>query len=129
MKIFKIDLVFENCEVISIDVYEHETSFNASNIVENIHCHGQDEYRMKVADMVQVCVGYSSLSLKSQIGTTLQEKLSHNDITSIVLIYEDKSEEQIYVPWDEDQQNSDFENSYQYNEFLDDLVVININKK
>ena len=131
MKIKQLELVFENCETIKLDFIPYKNWFTATDIYENIHAvNGNEISRIKVAKSIQIIILNEQLLNKCSWNTTaLINKLEHRDITSIVLIYEDNSEEQIYVLWDEDQQNSDEINEYQHNEYHKSITVININDK
>lgn len=129
-QIKQIELVFENCEVIKLDFLPNKNWFAASDISEYIWTvNGGCIHKQKNANMVQIIIPNEQYLIKSQIGTTLVDKLEQRDITSVVLILDSDNEEEIHVIWDVDQQNPDCTNDYQHNEYMDDFVVININDK
>ena len=116
MNIKRIDLVFENCEVASLNA-DMFKNLIFDDIVEEkiVNCYqfenGENEVRK--------CCKYMSIHINKKIyeqktdwqDITLEERLKNgNDITYIDLIYEDNSEERIFVPWNEEDA---FYNKYQ----------------
>ena len=126
MNLKTIEIVFENCEVVKIDVEKYFVAFFLSDISENINYYGKDVSKMKFAKKVQLIFGNKCMELKDDlIGDTLLENLNRRDITSIFLVYDDKTKDHIYVPWDNSQDNV---NLFQHNKFLKTSVVIDISK-
>lgn len=116
MNIKRVDLVFENCEVISLsnDMFK---ALILDDIVEQkiVNCYQYENGE----NQLNKCCKYMSIDINKKgyeqkmewEGITLEERLKRgNDITYIDLIYEDNSEERIYVIWNEE---NDFNNKYQ----------------
>lgn len=116
MNIKRVDLVFENCEVISLsnDMFK---ALIFDDIVEQkiVNCYQYENGE----NQLNKCCKYMSIDINKKgyeqkmewEGITLEERLKRgNDITYIDLIYEDNSEERIYVIWNEE---NDFNNKYQ----------------
>lgn len=116
MNIKRVDLVFENCEVISLsnDMFK---ALIFDDIVEQkiVNCYQYENGE----NQLNKCCKYMSIDINKKgyeqkmewEGITLEERLKRgNDITYIDLIYEDNSEERIDVIWNEE---NDFNNKYQ----------------
>lgn len=133
MNIKRIDLVFENCEVVSLnnDMYKN---LILDDITEQriVNCYqyknGENETK-KCSKYMSIDInkkGYEQKTNWQKI--TLKERLEKwNDITYINLIYEDNSEESIFVLWDEE---DEYNNDYQKVIRLDkEMIRVTIEKK
>lgn len=116
MKIKRIDLVFENCEVASLNkdmfkylIFEEITEQRIVNCYQ--YENGENEIR-KCCKYMSVDINKKGYEQKMDWqDITLQRRLEiGNDITYIDLIYEDNSEERIFVLWNEE---DDYNNKYQ----------------
>lgn len=116
MKIKRIDIVFENCEVVSLnnDMFKY---LIIKGITEEriINCYQYENGETQI----NKCCEYMSIDINKKgyeqriiwQDMTLKERLQiGNDITSICLIYEDDTEEQILVPWNDE---NEYSNKYQ----------------
>lgn len=116
MNVKRVDLVFENCEVISLsnDMFK---ALIFDDIVEQktVNCYqyenGENQSN-KCCKYMTIDINQKGYEQKMEWeGITLEERLKRgNDITYINLIYKDNSEERIYVIWNEE---NDFNNKYQ----------------
>lgn len=116
MNIKRVDLVFENCEVVTL-MPNMFKSLIITGITEQktINCYQYEDGE----NQVNQCCEYMSIDINKkgceqetnwQDTTLITRLMQCNDITSIYLIYEDDTEEQILVPWDED---NEYINKYQ----------------
>ena len=100
-----IDIIFENCEYININSKDI-IWLNFKNIEQEIHrvaCNSIS--KITFANQIEIV-------LKKNIKTTdyifsegydgVQRLFMCNDITSFTIIYEDNTEETIYVDWEDD---------------------------
>ena len=121
-KIKQLDIVFENCEVFSITP-DMIIMCDFGNIYENIGINNfqyedGEIYRDKCCKSFALAINQKGMSqtggfeLGSQ--TTLEDRLSYNDITHIDIIYKDGSNDYISVPW-LDKDGSEFTNALQHN--------------
>lgn len=116
MNIKRVDLVFENCEVVTL-MPNMFKSLIITGITEQktINCYQYEDGE----NQVNQCCEYMSIDINKkgyeqetnwQDTMLITRLMQCNDITSIYLIYEDDTEEQILVPWDED---NEYINKYQ----------------
>ena len=133
MNIKRIDLVFENCEVVSLnnDMFK-DLIFD--DIVEQkiVNCYQFENGE----NQTQKCCKYMAIDINKKDyeqkmnwqDITLEERLKNgNDITYIDLIYEDNSEERIFVLWNEE---DDFYNKYQKIYKVDeDTIMVEIKNR
>lgn len=131
-----IELILENCEVIRIDG-KYIGDFDIDNIKESI-CRQGCNYikRMKKCECFYISV-YRDANIEKTVEFTmgtLSEKAKpfkrlteYDDITQIIIYFNDGKEEIIYVPWDEE---SEYRNVYQKTCVSDkgDLYIL-INKE
>jgi hypothetical protein len=122
--LIKIDIVFENCDSISLhrDVI---SSFVSNDIIE-------ESYLVSNSFLVRKRIGRSCLSLKKSLvkfsttnfGSNLLERLEkYKDITSYHVHLSDGSVIEYLLPWGED----DYHNDLEYHK--DDIDNININHR
>jgi hypothetical protein len=127
LKIKQIELVFENCEALKLDFIPYKNSFLAKDIFEELFSmNGGEVDRAKIAKIMQIVIPNEQLLNITQFDTLLLDKLDQRDITSVWLIYDDGTEEEICTLWNE---YSEYTNYYQKNEFNDENVVINIQRR
>ena len=126
MNVKRIEIEFENCEVISLN----------TNMFKNLIF--DEIYEQKIVNCYQYkngensvtkCCKYMSVEINKKgyeqrmewQDITLKERLRiSNDIVSIILIYEDESEEEIYMAWNED---DEYENKYQNVIEIDENII------
>lgn len=133
MNVKQIDIVFENCEVISLnnDMFKYLILRNISE-QRLVNCYqyenGENEIN-KCCEYMSIDINRKGYEQKtSWENMTLEERLKiASDITCIYLIYEDNSEERIFVPWNEE---NDYNNKYQRVYRIDeDTIEIVIEKR
>lgn len=131
-----IELILENCEVIRIDG-RYIGDFAINDIKESI-CRQGCNYigRIKKCECFYMSI-YREENIEKEIEFTmgaLNEKAKpfkrlseYNDITQIIICFNDGKEVGVYVPWDEE---SEYRNSYQKTCMSDkgDLYIL-INKE
>lgn len=116
MKIKKVDLVFENCEAVTL-MPNMFKSLIITGITEQktINCYQYENGE----NQVNKCCEYMSIDINKkgykqkmdwQDMKLITRLMLYNDITSLCLIYEDDTEEQILVPWNEE---NEYSNKYQ----------------
>ena len=136
MKIRKIDLVFENCEVASLntDMFKH-LIFEDITEQKIINCYQYENGENEV----HKCCKYMSVDINKKgyeqkmnwQDITLEKRLEiGNDITYIDLIYEDNSEERIFVLWnEEDVCDNEYQKVLRIDEETIRVVIEKENKK
>ena len=127
-----IDLVFENCE--SIRLYPDMFKYLVINDIaknKKINCfqyeNGEcwDNSSCSYFAITILPEGYNKKM--DWVNQLLKERLkNNNDVTSICLTYNNGKEEDIYVPWNE---NNDYINEYQKTQFESDSINIEIKKE
>lgn len=116
MNIKRVDLVFENCEVVSLnnDMFKY-LIIRGITEQKTINCYQYEDGE----NQVNKCCEYMSIDINKkgykqkmnwQDITLITRLMLCNDITSICLIYEDDTEEEILVSWNKDNECS---NKYQ----------------
>ena len=131
-KVLKIQLVFENLEVIELysDMFKC-LSIYGLKINKNINCY---QYRAGETQDMKVCE-YFHIQINEkgmrQLGymekdKPLKDRVRDCDITCITLIDENYNEENIYVPWNEE---DEFTNKYQKNAYNEDNIKITIEER
>ena len=131
-KIKRIKLCFENCEVITLtpDMFKHLIIKGIGNNV-TINCF---QYENGEIDEYYSC-GYLSITinekgLKQQLSwekEELNERIKRCNIVSVIIEYQNQKENEIYVPWNDD---NDFINYYQnYEEDIEGVKVTIEEKK
>lgn len=127
-----VDLVFENCESIRLypDMFK---DLVIENIAKNkkINCfqykNGEcwDNSSCSYFAITILPEGYNQKM--DWVNQLLKERLkNNNDIACICLTYNNGKEEDIYVPWNE---NNDYINEYQKTQFESDSINIEIKKE
>ena len=113
--VHSIDIVFENCERITLDA--GDIGFIAIGAVKpfikRVGCNSILEMNIveEVAfELFSSCISrlYNPFGLSNQYKIIRERLLEHNDITQLVIHYEDNSSAEFYVNW-----NGDMENNYQ----------------
>ena len=130
MKVKKIVLCFENCEVCELipSMFKYLIIKGIKRDID-INCYQYENGEMhKVKTCEYFSIIINELGLNTILGwdkDTLRKRLNGNDITSIELVYSNNKKEEIYVPWCE---CDDFTNIYQRNEKAENEVKITIEK-
>lgn len=120
-KIKRLDIVFENCEVYSLEPTMIELCI-IDNVTKNIgiNCfqYTQGEvYDSLMCEELMLAINKQGLNAKSNFDmeeTPLKERLRWCDITHIDIIYNDETNDYITVPWKDDGDN-EFKNCLQHN--------------
>ena len=131
MKVKKIILCFENCEICELtsNMFKYLMIQGIQTDID-INCYQYENgemHKMKTCKYFGITI--NELGLNTILGwnkDTLRKRLNFNDITSIELVYSNNKKEKIYVPWCE---YDDFTNKYQKNiETEDNGIEIRIEK-
>lgn len=128
MKIKSIHICFENCELVELlpsmfkNLIIEEITRNKT-----INCY---QYEDGEAQDMTICrlftIELNEKGLDKQCwNTKLRDRLKGNDIVGIDLNYENGTKEEIYVPWNEE---NEFINKYQKNHFEENNATIIIEK-
>lgn len=110
-KIESIEITFENCEYVDIPIsYVNHYVFNQINT--SVYGSGADPFVMKKAKLVEIVFDrsivdhvYDYTEVLFEPEKTIIDRLKYNDITSFRIHYDDFSYEDIYVEWDESEEN------------------------
>lgn len=130
MNVKQIDIVFENCEVISLNngMFKYLMLRNISE-QRLVNCYqyenGENEIN-KCCEYMSIDINRKGYKQKmSWENMTLEERLKiASDITCIYLIYEDNSEERIFVLWnEEDDYNNKYQRVYRIDEDTIEIVI------
>jgi hypothetical protein len=117
-EIICIDIVLENCEIITVKV-EDLNYFQMPNITRSI---GKPNYHKTISNTLRAEGLFLAISLDANYHdsfkctwhngkvTPFDRLLEHKDIVSVDIIYADGTNEYIYAPWGGD---SDYVNEYQ----------------
>jgi hypothetical protein len=103
MKITKLQFVLENCEVITVYLNNcyHHISFGRCYI--SYDAQHQDFFVHESTNYAKLVFDFNEfkpvITNDGSSDKTALERLNYCDVTSIVFIFEDGSEKQIYVPW------------------------------
>jgi hypothetical protein len=103
MKLSKLEFVLENCEVITIDLSDCYHHISLGQCHKSYDAQHQDFFEHESTDYAKLI--FDSDNFKPVItndgssGKTALERLHYCDVTSIVFIFDDNSEKQIYIPW------------------------------
>lgn len=124
-----IDLVFENCEKCTLlpDMFKNLV---INGIKENtsINCFQYENGEIskdKSCEYFSITVNEKGLSLITWNGTLRERLMNYKDIVSVIIHYENRTEE-IYVPWhDEDE----YSNRYQKAEKTEEGIKIDIERE
>ena len=128
-KVEEIDIVFENCEVVTLTIDRIEC-LAIERISKEYIING---YQYKAGEMEKrICCGELYLRINQKgleqkvewEDKELKERLKFRDITMIELHYDTQEREEIYVPW-EDEGNFGT-NKYQNNEMNNEGMEITI---
>lgn len=123
-KLERLELIFENCDVYTLtpDMIEKLSIRGISNGID-VNCY---QYTNGETQETQICSGLALLINKKGMKSSdsyynsvfreekrqsLEERVFGNDITSIELHFTNGEKRQIYIPWNDD--NNEFTNSYQ----------------
>lgn len=135
LKEFKeIEIVFENCEVITIkreDIY----SYSFSEVSKEYTYFGDIEESLRTAKKVALTLNpsadkdYTPFGLDDvDISTNVFERImQYRDIVSIDLIYSEDKEKRFFVPWD---YSNEDDNKWQKAEYVtNDRLLITIEER
>lgn len=142
-KIKQLDIVFENCEVFtltpdmidlcSIDGIKNNIGINCfqyenGEVYDSVSC---EELILIINEKGAQQTG--SFDFPTSPSAILKDRLQYNDITHIDVIYEDKSNMYIMVPW-KDKKDNEYYNVLQHNIFTTDykdadVIAIIIDKE
>lgn len=112
MKVKEIELCFENLEICKLkpSMFKY-LIIQGIKIKRTINCYQYENGEMqsiKTCEYLHIEINKKGLKQKCWL-QTLEERLKGNDIASIILYYDDNTEEEIYVIWGKD----DYINEYQ----------------
>ncbi len=108
----EIKLCFENLEtcILEVNMFKYLTISDIS-VRKNINC-----YQYENGEIIEnyVCnyfyIEINKKGLKQKCWQkTLEEKLKENNIASIILYYDDNTEEEIYVKWGKDEYTNEYQ--------------------
>ena len=133
-KISKVILYFENCEACELtpNMFKYLQLEGIKTDID-VNCYqfeNGEMHRDKSCEKFEICINELGLKLMMNLSEiTLEERLKRtNDITSVILVYEDGKEEDIYVPWTDDQYSN--ENDYQsVYDIQDGMIELKIEEK
>lgn len=119
MQVKKIKLCFENLEtcILEVNMFKYLTLSDIL-IKKYINCYQYENGEVienKVCDYFYIEINKEGLKQKCW-QKTLEEKLKENNIASVVIYYDNDTEEEIYVKWGEDE----YTNEYQKNTYTPD---------
>lgn len=126
MQVKKIKLCFENLEtcILKVNMFKYLTLSDIS-VRKYINCSQYENGEMienKVCNYFYIEINKEGLKQKCW-QKTLEEKLKENNIASVVIYYDNNTEEEIYVKWGE----NDYINEYQKTTYtLDGNIRIEI---
>ena len=129
-KIKAIEFVFENCECITVDS-KYIGDFSMEGFETKIMGAGVCTIReYTTCEKINLVIYKDANITVESYGDkykVFDRILSWNDITSICLKYEDDIEREIYVPWDEE--NNNYNNNKAQSSFMsDEHLYLTINK-
>ena len=124
-----IEFVFENCECITVDskyigdllMEGFETKIMGAGV-----CTIREYTTCEKINLVIYKDANITVESYGEEYKVFDRMLSWNDITSICLKYEDDIEREIYVPWDEE--NNNYNNKAQSSFMSDEHLYLTINK-
>ena len=124
-----IEFVFENCECLTVDskyigdfsMEGFETKIMGAGV-----CTIREYTTCEKINLVIYKDGNITVESYGDKYKVFDRILSCNDITSICLKYEDDIEREIYVPWDEE--NNNYNNKAQSSFMSDEHLYLTINK-
>lgn len=119
MKVKEIKLCFENLEICKLkpNMFKY-LIIQGIKIDRTINCYQYENGEMqliKTCEYLYIEINKEGLKQKCW-EKTLGERLKGNDIASIILYYDNNTEEEIYVVWGKD----DFTNEYQKTTYTPD---------
>ena len=122
-KVNEVEFIFENCESLRLPS-KYFKSFNLCDIRENVSRISLESIvRSKTAEIVYFEISKETKDMEYipfgilKLKTNVFDKLStSNDITSLILYYEDGTKELIFVKWSSE---NECKNSYQKNSISD----------
>lgn len=132
-KLKELKLVLENCDAICFEVNEIEMFY--FNKIKNrrvlfYNHYGRIDDSPSIDDFIIRIKPFANKEYYEfgidEFKTYKFERLKHNDITQVELIYDDLSNECFYVRWHED---DEYSNRYQITEVVNEELIITINKK
>ncbi|WP_372011409.1 hypothetical protein NBRC13296_12685 [Paenibacillus chitinolyticus] len=132
-EIVKIEFIMENTECIEIE-RRYLGRFQINDIRKNISVAAKAMSRHETCDHFSMAAYRSGDEVYGQFGddSSLERKynrLKVGDIVSINIIYDDQTEEEVYVTWTgESNYKNESQNTY-INNYGDLFIVINKNKK
>ncbi len=118
-KIKEVTLCFENCEICILkpDMFRYLV-IEGITIKKKVNC-----FQYKNGEILEnKSCNYFSIQINEKglkqlcWDETLKERLNRNDIVAVIITYQDGNEEEIYVPWG----NEDYINEYQKNTYTED---------
>lgn len=139
-EIKEVDIVFENCEVYTVPAdCIYRMTIDDIKFALTMHYNGLNEYKKpgNVTDFTS-CEYASIILNKKGLECTsnwdemddekilLKERIKHNDITQLDIVYTDDTHINILVPWEDG--NSEYDNKYQHNYIKDDMIVVDIDR-
>ncbi|MCY9592361.1 hypothetical protein PC41400_14930 [Paenibacillus chitinolyticus] len=130
-EILKLNLVLENTDCIEIE-NKHIGRISILDIKTSIVATRNSTCKFNECDHFALASfrdGDEQYKLPNDFMSTSSKytRLKGNDITSIHIIYNDYTEEELYVPWGDSEYKNDYQHTY-INEHGDLFIVINKNK-
>lgn len=127
MKYKSLTLILENCDQIYLDPKDI-VFLNISNLTTNIRVENGEVRKCYKASKLDLTLLSSTNVECDRFGSkykVFDRLLSHPDITSIIIEYEDGSSEQIFVEW-EDLTPNGCDNKYQESVMVGDNLLVTI---
>jgi len=130
--IVKIEFILENCECIEIE-RKYLGHLQIKDIRKTISVAAKSMSRHETCDHFSMAAYRNGDEVYGQLGddSSLERKyhrLKAGDIVSINIIYDDQTEEEVYVTWiGESVYKNDYQHTY-INDYGDLFIVINKNK-
>lgn len=139
-EIKEVDIVFENCEAYTVPAdCIYRMTIDDIKFALTMHYNGLNEYEKpgNVTDFTSceyasIILNKKGLECTSNWDETddekilLKERIKHNDITQLDIVYTDDTHINILVPWEDG--NSEYDNKYQHNYIKDDMIIIDIDR-
>lgn len=123
MKVRKVRLCFENCEVADLETNMFKNLIiDGITTTQNINCYQYENgeiIQYKKCRFFNIEINEVGLNIIAEFeNEKLEDRLkTKKDIVSITLYYDNDEEDEIFVKWSE---TSEYENEYQHCEYTDD---------
>lgn len=128
-KIQSIELAFENCEVCKLlpDMFKclYLEGIKENLWINSFQYENGETNRSKSCDEFGIIVNKKGLNIITWNGTLKDRLKKYKDIVSVTIYYEHRDEE-IYVPWNDE---DEFSNKYQTIEETEEGIRVRISKE